>query len=287
MKTSDFYSQNFEDVLLARCFANVEHGFYIDVGAQDEEACSVTRYFYEKGWSGINVEPVREFADSFSSRERDITICCAAGSEDAIIPMTVSLNTGLSSFQAENAKLITNLGYTIETRDIQVRKLSSILEDLGINSKSFEFLKVDVEGYELNVIQGIDLLRYRPKIILCEVTKPNTSSKTENYPFLCSAIESHGYHNLYFDGLNQWWCILELRDEFEDYFILPPNILDSSHLAPYVSTVSRKRILGLKKKLEECNLRLEECNLKLDAIYKSKSWKLMRILQKLRLDKKI
>ena len=49
------YAQNFEDVIIMRCFKDVEEGFYIDVGAQDPESDSVTRVFYERGWSGINI----------------------------------------------------------------------------------------------------------------------------------------------------------------------------------------------------------------------------------------
>jgi len=269
VSNSTFYSQNFEDVLLARCFSQVEHGFYIDVGAQDEEVCSVTRYFYEKGWSGINIEPVKEFADSFKLRERDSTICCAVGSEEEIIPMSVSIDTGLSSFNTDNAARIEELGFQLETRKIQVRKLDSILEDLGIAQKLFEFLKIDVEGYELNVIKGFDLNRYRPKIILCEVTKPNTSTKTKEFVPLCRAIESYGYHRLHFDGLNQWWCLSDLKNEFAKHFALPPGALDSGLITPYGGTSARKKILDLAEKLDESNQKLEEATLKLDAIYRS------------------
>ena len=52
------YAQNFEDVMLWRALREVTHGFYIDVGAADPDSDSVTRAFYDRGWSGINVEPV-------------------------------------------------------------------------------------------------------------------------------------------------------------------------------------------------------------------------------------
>jgi len=279
VSNSAFYSQNFEDVLLARCFSQVEHGFYIDVGAQDPEIDSVTRYFYDKGWSGINIEPVTEFAEAFKSRKRDLTICCAAGSEEEIIPMSITLENGLSTFNPENAANIKELGFQIEKRNIQIRSLDSILEDFGIARTAFEFLKIDVEGYELNVIKGFDLNRYRPKIILCEVTKPNTSTKTKEFVPLCRAIESYGYHRLHFDGLNQWWCLSDLKDEFAKHFELPPGALDSGLITPYGGTSARKKILDLAKKLDESNQKLEEATLKLDAIYRSRSWKITRVLR--------
>ena len=51
------YSQNFEDVMLWRALKDVENGFYIDVGANHPAIDSVTKLFYENGWSGINIEP--------------------------------------------------------------------------------------------------------------------------------------------------------------------------------------------------------------------------------------
>ena len=53
------YAQNFEDVMLRRVFAELDTGFYIDVGANDPSADSVTKAFYDAGWHGINIEPLR------------------------------------------------------------------------------------------------------------------------------------------------------------------------------------------------------------------------------------
>ena len=51
------YSQNYEDIYLWRLLQDVHHGFYIDVGAFDHQKDSVTKLFYDRGWSGINIEP--------------------------------------------------------------------------------------------------------------------------------------------------------------------------------------------------------------------------------------
>ncbi len=51
------YAQNQEDVLLNRVFQGLSDGFYIDVGANDPVVDSVTKLFYDRGWTGINVEP--------------------------------------------------------------------------------------------------------------------------------------------------------------------------------------------------------------------------------------
>ncbi|MEM1062808.1 MAG: FkbM family methyltransferase, partial [Planctomycetota bacterium] len=74
------YAQNLEDVMLDRALKNIEAGFYIDVGACDADIDSVTKAFYDRGWSGINIEAVPELAEKLTlARPRDVTLACAAG----------------------------------------------------------------------------------------------------------------------------------------------------------------------------------------------------------------
>src|SRR4051794_3212736 len=69
------YAQNFEDVMLRRALSHVERGFYNDVGANDPIVDSVTLAFYERGWRGINVEPMRQYHDRLvASRPRDTNL---------------------------------------------------------------------------------------------------------------------------------------------------------------------------------------------------------------------
>jgi|694.fasta_scaffold101006_1 FkbM family methyltransferase len=305
---SEFYSQNFEDVFLARCFAGITDGFYIDVGAQHEEVDSVTRHFYEAGWSGINIEPVAEFAATFKCRERDLTVCCAAGSDERLMPMAISLDSGLSSLDQKNAANTESLGLLTETRIIHIRRLDDILLDIGLPEKDFEFLKVDVEGFELEVINGLNLHRYRPRIILCEVTEPNTCTKTENFAELCRVIESYDYTRVFFDGLNQWWCQATFFPELSQHFHVPPGVMDSLTISPYSGTSARKKlrhtqtelaasiamqrqineqIAELRQQLQEAHEQLAEANearenalREIEAIHSSHSWRITQPFRK-------
>jgi peptide methionine sulfoxide reductase MsrB len=51
------YAQNFEDIILWRALKNIKNGFYVDVGAGDPVNHSVTKWFYDQGWSGVNIKP--------------------------------------------------------------------------------------------------------------------------------------------------------------------------------------------------------------------------------------
>jgi hypothetical protein len=74
------YAQNFEDVLLGRVFHNRTDGFYVDVGAGDPVELSVTKWFYDLGWSGINIEPNPTFHRKLvAERLRDVNLNCGAG----------------------------------------------------------------------------------------------------------------------------------------------------------------------------------------------------------------
>ena len=291
----DFYSQNFEDVMLARCFSARSQGFYIDVGAQHEEIESVTKHFYEAGWSGVNIEPVEEFADTFKCRRRDITVCCAAGSKESSGSLAISLRTGLSTFDRSNAAKADAMGYIEETREIAIRKLDDILLDLGYDTLSFEFLKIDVEGFELDVLKGINLHRYRPEIILCEVTEPNTSQKSSIYTEICEKVEAFNYHPIYFDGLNQWWCTAEKRYIYSSCFNLPPGVFDSTTITPYSGFNCRKQFNHSEEQAKEAQRQLASVTMRMDsaiasrnaiekeinAIKSSRSWKITHLLLKM------
>lgn len=68
------YAQNCEDVILWRALRHVEHGFYIDAGANDPDMDSVTKAFYERGWRGINIEPIEEWHERLKAHRPQILI---------------------------------------------------------------------------------------------------------------------------------------------------------------------------------------------------------------------
>src|SRR2546422_7104389 len=73
------YSQNAEDVRLWRVLQDLDDGFYVDVGAGHPNLDSVTQLFYERGWSGINIEPGPHYADLAENRPRDVNLRVAVG----------------------------------------------------------------------------------------------------------------------------------------------------------------------------------------------------------------
>jgi FkbM family methyltransferase len=140
------YAQNFEDVLLSRAFGGQMDGFYVDVGAGDPTHVSVTKWFYDLGWSGINIEPHPELFERLTAeRRRDINLNCGAGATTGEFPFFEAAISELSSFDPVVAKRAGSLKITGKSRSIPVFTLTDIL-DRHAGKRDINFLKIDVEG---------------------------------------------------------------------------------------------------------------------------------------------
>ena len=216
------YAQNYEDVMLARAFAGVERGFYVDVGAQDPRFDSVTKAFYDLGWHGINLEPVEHWHRKLvEERPRDINLCLAAGDHAGAIEFHETDESGLSTASAEFARRHREAGHALRTRQVPVDTLDAICRRHDV--REVHFLKVDVEGAEAEVLRGLDLARLRPWVILVEATEPN--SRVSNHAQWEALVTDHDYRLVYQDGLNRFYLARE-HEALAPAFAAPPNIFD-------------------------------------------------------------
>jgi FkbM family methyltransferase len=217
------YAQNFEDVMLWRALKHVDRGFYIDVGANDPDHDSVTKAFYELGWRGINVEPVPQWFELLEkARPRDINLQLALGSGPDEITLYEIPDTGLSTAEKNFAERHeAERGYQRRELRVKVDTLSSVCEKFHL--APIHFLKVDVEGAERAVLQGVDFGKIRPWIILVEATLPN--SQEESYSDWEPLLLNARYEFAYFDGLNRYYVAGE-RENLKAAFKTPPSIFD-------------------------------------------------------------
>jgi FkbM family methyltransferase len=171
------YAQNYEDVVLERCFADVAAGFYIDVGAWDPFEHSVTHYFYERGWHGINIEPNPEYFERLErDRTRDTNLRVALGEADRESQtFTILKGSGISTLRSLSDDYLENLdgrGYPQEPTEVSTVTLASVCRDHVPEGTEIEFLKIDVEGWETQVLRGHDWDRWRPKVLVIEAVTP-------------------------------------------------------------------------------------------------------------------
>lgn len=200
------YAQINEDVVLFRALKNVEVGFYVDVGAHDPTYHSTTKAFYERGWSGINIEPVGHYFDRLEKeRVRDVNLKVAAGNQQGEMRFFEILDTGLSTANEEFARNHKKAGFKVEERVVEVTTLDQICSEY--KPDVIHFLKIDVEGLEKDVLEGLDLTRMRPWIICAEATVP--LSEEEAFQEWEHLLTSNRYLFALSDGLNRFYCAQE------------------------------------------------------------------------------
>lgn len=160
------YSQNAEDVRLWRVFRGEKVGFYVDVGAADPSIGSVTRLFYDRGWSGLNVEPSPAFEALRDARPRDVNVQAAVGELEGRVPFYVTYpDLGMSTLDLEAHAYVQEAVERVEEITVQKTRLATILDEYA-RQRTTHFLKVDVEGAELQVFRGAleTLRRHRPTV---------------------------------------------------------------------------------------------------------------------------
>jgi FkbM family methyltransferase len=217
------YSQNNEDVLLWRALGHVKDGFYIDVGASDPVEHSVTKAFYEAGWHGINIEPLPAHIEAFrEQRPRDLNLAVAAGGKDGSLTLyDVPEVRGWASPEAAVAELHRAEGHQVAELTVPVRTLASICAEHV--QGPIHFLKIDVEGFEGEVLRGMDFTRWRPWVLVIEATLPN--SRETNHEAWDALVTGQRYRYAWFDGLNRYY-VAEEHPDLLAHFGIQPNVFD-------------------------------------------------------------
>lgn len=283
------FSQNFEDVMLWRALKTVDNGFYIDVGAHDPVFGSVTKAFYERGWRGINIEPTPgPFAMLQSARPRDINLQVGAGSRETEMDLYDVYPSGLATLCAAVADGYRSSGHEVVLRRVSIRTLESICREHV--QGEIHFLKIDVEGYEREVLLGASFSTFRPWILVIEATHPNSPRVTHDE--WEDIVLSAGYEFVYFDGLNRFYVAREHK-ELADHFKVPPNFFDDFALSSTCFLVrnvmeeagnrerqaihraqeSEKRARELEVQSKEAYRSAQEMEARLQQMYLSRSWR--------------
>ena len=200
-----YYSQFYEDYILGYVFTGQARGFYVDVGANDPDDSSVTKYFYLAGWRGINIEPIPELVEKLNtSRPEDANVGVAISDSPGELTFYKGVkSSGLSTLSAKIAASHRAKGFEFTKIKIPVTTLSAVLAEHAKNKPEITFLNVDVEGFEKQVFSSLDFTRYHPRVIMAESTAPLTEVPTHQ---LWESILIHnGYIFAMDDGLNRYY----------------------------------------------------------------------------------
>jgi FkbM family methyltransferase len=159
-KASLHFGEFGEDIFINRILNNIKYGKYIDVGCYHPYKGSLTAILYNKNWNGINIDLSKTSIDLFNMvRKRDVNLNVAISNYDGEISYYEN-----SPINQQNS--LTKINNKQTKINIKCQTLNSILEKNII--KKFDYLNIDVEGSELEVIEGIDLMKYHPSLITIE-----------------------------------------------------------------------------------------------------------------------
>jgi len=235
------YAQNQEDVVLARALHPDDRpGFWVDVGAGDPVLDSVTAAFAERGWRGVNVEPLpREHGRLCAARPADTNLRAALGATPGLgklfvepadkrerLGLDAPIDRGASTMVPELAERYRADGQEFTPIEVPISTLAQVVADHV--SGPVDFLKVDVEGFEREVLAGADWSRFRPRVVVMEATVPKSDEPAHEAwePMLFEV----GYRFAMFDGLNRFYALAD-EPALLDTLAIPANVFDD--FVPY------------------------------------------------------
>jgi len=183
-----------EPELVREFFGGRANGFFVEVGANDPYHGSQTWHLEQSGWTGILVEPQPDLAEKLraSRKARVFAVACSSPDRAGSV-MRLYVSGAFSSFDPNLAVTGVRPEGAI---DVPVRTLDQLLEEVDAQ-RPIDFMSVDVEGHEIEVLRGFDFARWRPRLILLE----DHVTSLAKHRFLTAA----GYRLIRRTGLNGWY----------------------------------------------------------------------------------
>lgn len=173
LKKRNTYSQHREDIFLKKYFKKTKKGFYIDVGCYHPVKYSNTAWLYNYGWSGINLDMNKTSIDLFNiARPRDKNICAAISNKnkstyayfDRLLSPINTLNKKFSDFGSKNISFRKH-----KKVKINAYKFDYIIKKNKIKIPYINFLNIDAEAHDFEVLKGFNIKKFKPKLICVEL----------------------------------------------------------------------------------------------------------------------
>lgn len=196
------YSQNQEDLVVDELLGHRKHGSYVDVGANDPKRFNNTKRLYKRGWRGINIEPNSTlYSKLVKDRRGDINLNIAIGPQSSRMKMN-KFFPNLFTLSEEEAQIYRRKGYRfIGTEEVEVRRLDEVLSQYSCD-RELDFMSIDAEGFEMEVLESNDWDKFRPAVICIESLRIDTERPSESDERCHKFLEGIGYEKICDIGAN-------------------------------------------------------------------------------------
>lgn len=209
-----------EDLTIAKFLPDIKEGFYIDIGAHDPHRNSNSQPFYELGWRGIDIEPTKHWADVLKeAHPENVVIEAVVGSVNGIVdffvpdvePMHWQIATTKQAWVEWNKLRVP--GEQWKTIQVSQISLDTVFEQHVPEHVTVDFISIDVEGAEEEVIRGWSVGKYKPRVLCIE---SEVQAEAPKWNIWESMILPY-YNFVHFDSCNRFYVRKE--DGYRSQFI--------------------------------------------------------------------
>jgi len=184
-----------EKELVWKFFGQKSGGVFVEVGANDPVAGSQTWLLEQKGWRGILVEPQATLCDRLRQERKNsqvFQVACSSPEQEGEALLHIGQHDWHSTLGTQRVSQDTQF---VGTERVKVTTLDKLLQGAGV--AHIDFLSLDVEGHEIEVMRGLDFAKYKPALILIEDGVRDLSK----HRFL----KARGYKLVKRTTLNNWY----------------------------------------------------------------------------------
>lgn len=186
------YSQDGEDMIVASFYDSNPHykGFYVDIGAHHPFRYSNTQFFYEKGWRGINIDATPGSMDRFKDfRPEDINLEIGISTVKGEIEFFMFESPALNTFDKNLAEEYKKINPLTGIKIVQTYTINEVLDKYLPEGKKIDFMNIDIEGLDFDIIKSLNWEKYSPDFIMieelnfidCDILKMNQGSELIDY----------------------------------------------------------------------------------------------------------
>lgn len=195
-----FYAISAEDQVIQTLLGKPKTGYYVDVGCYHPVRFSNTFGFYLRGWKGLTIDANCDYIDLHKkTRPKDTSVCCAVSASEETVVFTQFSESSISTISPEFVKEVGNTVPIVSEKKMKTRTLNSLLLEHQVPDE-FDFLSIDVEGHDLEVLRGVELTKYRPRLIVIEMLRFSLKDVASNG--ICRHLEKSGYRLIAYYNIN-------------------------------------------------------------------------------------